>query len=76
MYKLAKHLSRKLSELIQLPNSYTVLNSSQVAYDIMINNINDYHRFVTSDIKDLYVNLPITEITRTTNYFQTIGYFL
>jgi hypothetical protein len=69
MYKRAKHLSRKLSEL---PNSCTVLNSTQVAYDVMINSNNEYHRFVTSSVKDLYVNLPITEITYTTSIFQTI----
>jgi len=37
------------------------VNSVTLAQDLMKLNINNKHRLITMDIKDLYVNIPITE---------------
>ena len=65
-YKLAKWLSRKLIEVINLPNTYNVYNSKQIAQNLIELNINTEHKIKTYDIKDLYVNLPTKEITKIT----------
>jgi hypothetical protein len=53
-YKLSKYLSKKLQQLIQLPNTYTATNSIQVALDVSKLTMNDTHRLITLDIMDLF----------------------
>ena len=63
-YRTAKFLNRKLQSLINLPNTYITENSHEVAQELSNIQINENHRIITLDIKDLYVNLPIQNILR------------
>ena len=47
---------------MHLNNYYTVNNSTELAENLTRLTINDSHRLITLDIKDLYVNIPI-EVT-------------
>jgi len=60
-YKTAKMLNKILQQHLNLDNHYTVANSSTLAQDLTRLNINSKHRLITLDIKDLYINIPITE---------------
>ena len=60
-YKIAKHLTRILGQHITLHNHYTVTKSVNLAHDVTKLEIHEHHRLITFDIKDLYVNIPITE---------------
>ena len=60
-YKAAKKLNRILQQYLSLDNHYTTVNSSTPAQDLTKLSINKKHRLITLDIKDLYVNIPITE---------------
>jgi len=60
-YKAAKNLNRILQQYLSLDNHYTIVNSSTLAQDLTKLSINKKHRLITLDIKDLYVNIPITE---------------
>ena len=68
-YKLVKFPSKKLTELIRLPNTLTAYNSTKIAQDLTNININTNYKIITtSDIKDLYVNLPtkgMIQLTKT-----------
>ena len=67
-YKLAKKLNDILNKHLILENHYTIRNSTNLAIDLVKLNINDNHKLITLDIKDLYVNIPLKEtidITRT-----------
>ena len=57
-YKLDKYLSNRIKRHIDLPNTYTIKNSKELAQELEYLNINTHHRMITLDIKDLYVNLP------------------
>jgi len=46
---------------LNLGNHYTVVHSVILAQDLTELNISNKHRLTTMDIKDLYVNIPITE---------------
>jgi hypothetical protein len=61
-YKLAKFLNKKLQTLIQLPNTYTIKNSYELAQELHNTHINENSKIITLDIKDLYVHLPIKNI--------------
>jgi len=57
-----------LNNPLHLENQYNAINSNTLAKDLIQVKINDKHRLVTLDNKDLYVNIPITEtisITKT-----------
>jgi hypothetical protein len=58
-YKIAKHLNKKLNNLINLPYTYTTKNTQVVAEELKRIQINEHMKIITLDIKDLYVNLPI-----------------
>ena len=60
-YQLAKHLTRIVDQYITLHNRYTVTNSINLANDLTHQKIHENRRLITFDIKDLYVNIPITE---------------
>jgi hypothetical protein len=57
-----------LKQHLHLNNHYTTDKSTSLAHNLTKLTINDNHRLITLDIKDLYVNIPISEtisITRT-----------
>jgi hypothetical protein len=60
-YKIAKFLVNKLHEHLHLKYHYNVKDSVSLANDLTKLKINEHHRMITFDIKDLYVNIPITE---------------
>jgi len=60
-YKIAKHLINKLNGYLCLNNQYNVKNTTSLADDLTKLKINEHHKMMTYDIKDLYVNTPIKE---------------
>ena len=60
-YKAAKELNRILQQYLSSDNNYTIVNPSTLAQDLTKLSINKKHRLIILDIKDLYVNIPITE---------------
>jgi hypothetical protein len=68
-YRTAKFLNKKLQNLINLPNTYTTKNSQEVAQELRSTHINENHRIITRDIKDLYVNLHIQNILHITQFW-------
>jgi hypothetical protein len=73
-YKLAKHLTRILDQYITLHNRYTVTNPINLTNDVTNLKIHENHRLITFDIKDLCVNIPITEILNISkqNYYRPL----
>jgi hypothetical protein len=68
-YRTAKFLNKKLQSLINLPKTYTTKNSHEVAQELHNIQINENHRIITLDIKDLYLNLPIQNILHITKFW-------
>jgi hypothetical protein len=68
-YRTVKFLNKKLQSLIDLPNTYTTMNSYEIAQELHNTQINKNHRTITLDIKDLYVNLPIQNILCITKFW-------
>ena len=68
-YKTAKFLNKKLCNLIDLPHTYNIKNSQELAEELIKIHINKDKRLITYDIKDLYVNLPIQGIIETTKFW-------
>ena len=66
-YKTAKKLNNILKQHLHLNNYYTINNSTELAQNLTRLTINDNHRLINLDIKDLYVNIPIDETIRTTS---------
>jgi len=60
-YKISKLLANKLNNLLNLRNHYIVKESTALANDLTTLKIDENHRMITFDIKDLYVNIPILE---------------
>ena len=60
-YKVAKYLTKILSQHITLPNQYVLTNSTNLANDLTKLEIHENHCLITFDIKDLYVNIPVSE---------------
>ena len=52
-YKLAKKLNDILNKHLHLDNHYTTQNSTSLANDLVKLTINDNHRLITLDVKDL-----------------------
>jgi hypothetical protein len=65
-HKVAKHMRKKLQSLLCLPYTYNTKNSQEIAEKMMKLPVNEHMRIITLDIKDMYVNLPITGIMQTT----------
>jgi len=42
-------------------NNYTIDNSAKLSHDLTKHTVSNSHRLITVDMKDLYVNIPITE---------------
>jgi hypothetical protein len=68
-YKLAKFLNNRLHHLTDLPYTYAVKNSTEIAQELVQLHISSQHRLATFDIKDLYVNLPTQDILEITNFW-------
>jgi hypothetical protein len=60
-YKISKHLLRMLSKHLAFNNLYSVVNSTNLANELTKLKMNENHKFITYDIKDLYVNILIQE---------------
>ena len=60
-YKLAKYLTKILIQPISLHNQYVVTNSTNLANELTKLEIHENHCLITFDIKDLYVNIPVSE---------------
>jgi len=60
-HKLAKFLTKTLKEYITLTYQYNVVNSTILVQELKQFKLNNNHRLITFDIKDLYVNIPTTE---------------
>jgi len=60
-YKLARYLTKTLDHYISLNNYFNVTNSTNLANGLTKLEINENHRMISFDIKDLYVNTPIDE---------------
>jgi hypothetical protein len=60
-YKLAKYLTKIPNQYITLHNQYVITNSTNLANDLTMLETHKNHSLITFDIKDLYVNMPITE---------------
>jgi hypothetical protein len=60
-YKTAERLVRILKEHLTLNNYYTVANSTNLAIHLTNLKIEENHKFVTYNIKDLFDNIPIEE---------------
>jgi hypothetical protein len=61
-YKLAKYMTEKITELIQLQYTFVASNSTKVANDISQIKIKSNYKLVIFDIKNLYVNIPIRDM--------------
>jgi hypothetical protein len=57
-YKIAKHLVGILNKHLTLSNHYNVKNSTHLATELTKLKLNENHKLITYDIKDLYVNIP------------------
>jgi hypothetical protein len=60
-YKLAKFLTKTLKEYITLKYQYNAVNSKVLAQELKHFKLNNNHRLITFDVKDLYVNIPTAE---------------
>lgn len=64
-YRIPKHMSMKLLELLQLENTYITVNSTQVASELLnitVKNIINALQWTLRAYMLIYVNLPINEI--------------
>jgi len=60
-HKTARRLNTILSIHLHLGNHFNTVNSSTLANELVNLKINNHHRLLMLDIKDLYVNIPIQE---------------
>jgi len=65
-YKIAKHLTDVLSWNLHTSNQYNVKNSIAMAENLTKIEINENHKLITYDIKNLYINIPIHETLKIT----------
>jgi len=63
-YNISKLLVNRLNNLLNLRKHYIVKNSTALANDLTKMKLDENHRMITLDIKDLYVNIPIRETLR------------
>jgi hypothetical protein len=60
-YKISKFLVNKLNDHLNLKYHYNVKNSTTLASDLAKLRIDENHRMITFDIKDLNINIPIKQ---------------
>jgi len=65
-YKTAKKPNDILKQCLCLDNPYNTINSTSLANDIVKLTINNKHRMITHEVKNLYVNIPIDETLKFT----------
>ena len=58
-YRIAIHINNKLNAYLCFNNYYNVKNSISLAEHLTKLKINENHKMMTYDIKDVYVNIPI-----------------
>jgi hypothetical protein len=58
---LAKFVTSKLKEIIQLPNVYNIQNSISLIENLKELEINENTKLCSFDITNIYTNIPITE---------------
>jgi len=73
-YKITKYLNKRLNNLINLPNTYTVKNSYEIVQELNNIQVNKHNRMITLDIKDLYVNLPVKNILQVHKFWLNKHY--
>jgi Ca2+-binding EF-hand superfamily protein len=61
-YKIAKHLSTILTDILQLPNSFNVQNTSTLAHSLNLIKINNDTQMCSFDIENMYTSIPINEL--------------
>ena len=66
-------MNKKLQQLLNLPNTYNIKNTQEIAEDLRNIRIKETDRIITLDIKDLYVNLPINGILNATKHWLQIN---
>ena len=62
-------MNKKPQQLLNLPNTYNIKNTQEIAEDLRNIRIKETNRIITLDIKDLYVNLPINGILNATKHW-------
>ena len=62
-------MNKKLQNLLCLPYTDNTKNSQEIAEEIIKLTVNEHMRIITLDIKEMYVNLPITGIMQTTKFW-------
>ena len=67
--KVARFMSKKLQDLRNLPYVYNTENSQEIVEELLKLQVNENMRLITLDIKDMYVNLPITGIIQTASFW-------
>jgi hypothetical protein len=68
-YKLVRCIGRELSERIELPYTFSTKNSRQLAQELATIHVNNSHKMITLDVKNLYVNLPMHDILKVTSFW-------
>jgi len=68
-YKVAKYINKKLQQLLNLPNAYSIKNSLEISEELKNIRIKENNRMLTIDIKELYVNLPVNGVLKTTRHW-------
>jgi hypothetical protein len=63
-YKLAKMLTKKLGILIPLSYIFNIKNSIQLLEDLLDIPFDKDLKFISSNIENMYSNIPITELTK------------
>jgi hypothetical protein len=72
-YKVIKFVSEALKEYLTLSNEYVVSNSINMDHEPIKLKINNNCRVITKYIKDLYVNIPITEVIQVIDNFLNLN---
>jgi hypothetical protein len=60
-YKLAKYMSTRLSEKLQLPYVYNVKDSIELIHNLENLQIDENTKLCSFDITNMYTNIPINE---------------
>jgi hypothetical protein len=68
-YKTARYLNKTINNYITLPNTYSTRNTADVAAELILLHLNEQHRLMTLDIKDLYVNITLPSIMNSTYHW-------
>ena len=58
-------MNGRIKEYVNFPNVYTIQNS-ELAQELQQLNMGEYHKLITLDINDLYINLPKQGIIQST----------